>query len=182
MENTYLVSDTHFVNSYYKDDRYREYISQWNAIVRPNDTVIHLGDVTSPMTNEKVLMILDELNGKKVLVLGNHDGLWQNVEYRNLERYFANIYTHYMIDDVLLTHAPVCPTWKEWHSVGGQRLDVPNLLNTLGKIRLNIHGHFHHHGTTKFKKRNTHHHRNTPYKMFCVYDTPTLLKDIVNNL
>lgn len=182
MGNTYVVSDTHFVNSYHKDNRYREYINRWNTAVRPTDTVIHLGDVCSPTTSEKVLAILDELNGEKLLILGNHDGMWQNVECRNLKRYFTKIYTHYKIDDVLLTHAPVCPTWKEWHSVGGQLLDIPNLLKTIGNIRLNIHGHFHHHGTTKFEKRNAYHHRSTPYKMFCVHHTPTLLEEIISIL
>lgn len=47
-------------------------IANWNERVAPDDTVYHLGDVffTSP---ERARHILSVLNGKKILILGNHD-------------------------------------------------------------------------------------------------------------
>ncbi|MCA1800527.1 MAG: hypothetical protein LC687_04765 [Actinobacteria bacterium] len=47
-----------------------EMVANWNAKVRPVDTVVHLGDVC---INRKALPILDRLNGRKILIKGNHD-------------------------------------------------------------------------------------------------------------
>lgn len=50
----------------------RTIINNWNELVKPEDTVYHLGDVafTSP---ERAKHILSVLNGYKILILGNHD-------------------------------------------------------------------------------------------------------------
>lgn len=47
-------------------------IGRWNAKVRPNDLVYHLGDF-SFAGRAKTQPIFDRLNGRKVLVRGNHD-------------------------------------------------------------------------------------------------------------
>ena len=78
MKQTYLISDTHF-----NHDRIATYcnrpenftdliIRRWQEIVKPEDLVIHLGDVAIG-NRRKVKDILAELPGKKILVLGNHD-------------------------------------------------------------------------------------------------------------
>lgn len=44
----------------------------WNAVVKPGDTIYHLGDLS--MTGTKATeAILKRLNGKKYLVIGDHD-------------------------------------------------------------------------------------------------------------
>lgn len=49
-------------------------IDNWNSVIRPKDTVYHLGDVG--FTDEdKLYHILKRLNGKIYLILGNHDGV-----------------------------------------------------------------------------------------------------------
>lgn len=50
----------------------RTIIANWNATVKPEDTIYHLGDVafTSP---DRAKHILSCLNGYKILILGNHD-------------------------------------------------------------------------------------------------------------
>lgn len=45
-------------------------IENWNSTISPNDTVVHLGDV---VINRKSLSILNNLNGRKILIRGNHD-------------------------------------------------------------------------------------------------------------
>ncbi len=45
-------------------------VANWNGVVGPKDTVYHLGDV---VINRRCLKILDQLNGRKILVKGNHD-------------------------------------------------------------------------------------------------------------
>jgi calcineurin-like phosphoesterase family protein len=50
-------------------------VHNWNAIVRPDDTVYHLGDVAlGPI--EDSLKYIGRLNGHKILVVGNHDRMF----------------------------------------------------------------------------------------------------------
>jgi calcineurin-like phosphoesterase family protein len=49
-------------------------VSQWNAVVRPNDKVYHLGDVIMPKNHRKLEEIMPRLNGTKVLIKGLHSG------------------------------------------------------------------------------------------------------------
>ena len=46
-------------------------VSNWNQIVKPDDTVIHLGDLAFKYPNLSELA--GTLNGKKILLVGNHD-------------------------------------------------------------------------------------------------------------
>lgn len=52
-----------------------EMILRWNRVVTPHDTVFHLGDVAfSPDgTQYPIENVLSRLNGKKILIRGNHD-------------------------------------------------------------------------------------------------------------
>ena len=45
-------------------------IDRWNSVVRPNDIIYHLGDFAFGRHNIK---IAERLNGKKRLIMGNHD-------------------------------------------------------------------------------------------------------------
>src|SRR5689334_79272 len=45
-------------------------IQNWNKVVRPDDKVYHLGDVAMKRSGVE---ILDQLNGDKRLIRGNHD-------------------------------------------------------------------------------------------------------------
>jgi len=46
-------------------------LDNWNSNVKPNDTVYHLGDVAMNYKKRKEFIPL--LNGKKILIKGNHD-------------------------------------------------------------------------------------------------------------
>lgn len=48
-------------------------IENWNAVVRPSDTVWHLGDFAYRASPKWTRRIFEMLNGEKHLVLGNHD-------------------------------------------------------------------------------------------------------------
>lgn len=48
-------------------------IQHWNSVVSPKDTVYNLGDITFYHNFEKVKNILNRLNGKHILIFGNHD-------------------------------------------------------------------------------------------------------------
>lgn len=81
MSKTFFTSDTHFghvnilsyCNRPYVDlnDMNTKMVQQWNAVVDPGDTVYHLGDFS--MGQKQNVFIRKQLNGRVVLVKGNHD-------------------------------------------------------------------------------------------------------------
>ena len=140
MPAVFLVSDTHFghagvckfteadgvtkirpwTDPYEMDE---EMIKRWNATVRPNDKVYHLGDV---VINRKALSTLSRLNGDKVLIRGNHD-IFRDDEYR---LYFRELRAYHVMNGMILSHIPL-------HEA------------SLGRFGVNIHGHLH---TNRVKK------------------------------
>ena len=50
----------------------RDMIQKYNSVIEPNDTVLWVGDCFFKNMNE-AKQIMDELNGHKLLVRGNHD-------------------------------------------------------------------------------------------------------------
>ncbi len=78
----WFTSDQHFghskvieyCNRPFKDlaQMHHTLIRRWNSVVKPQDTVYVLGDFAFlPIADLKP--ILDQLNGTKILILGNHD-------------------------------------------------------------------------------------------------------------
>lgn len=85
MSEYFFTSDTHYFHKNIIDYCRRPFINvdmmnntlvnNWNAVVRPNDVVIHLGDVAFQVNNkwDEIDKLLRSLNGKIYLVPGNHD-------------------------------------------------------------------------------------------------------------
>lgn len=77
---TFLISDTHFGHPLMAglrgfssiDEMDHAFISNWNRVVDEDDEVWHLGDVYI-CSDKRATEILNQLNGRKHLVLGNHD-------------------------------------------------------------------------------------------------------------
>lgn len=59
------------------EDMNKKLIEDWNAVVKPEDYIFHLGDF-SFKGKEATVEILEQLNGKKIFVLGNHDKTLRN--------------------------------------------------------------------------------------------------------
>lgn len=130
---TFLISDTHFghkgVTQFLRADgtKLRPWnnveemddalIKNWNRVVSPEDKVYHLGDV---VINKKALKTLINLNGRKILIKGNHD-IFKPHEYL---AYFSDIRAYHILDGYLLAHIPVHP-------------------KSLGRWKGQIHGHLH---------------------------------------
>lgn len=87
----------------------KDLIKKWNDTVEKDDTVYVLGDF-SWYRGEKTNEILKQLNGKKILIIGNHDGnflddkkfdktLFEEIEYYKELKYNKRIYIlfHYPI-------------------------------------------------------------------------------------
>ena len=130
MIETYFISDTHFghknILEYEKEARpfdsleemNQKIIENWNKTVRPKDIIYHLGDFAFGRDN---IAIASRLNGRKKLILGNHD----LHDIRLYLHYFEGIYGALHWKKCVMTHIPVHP-------------------DNLGRrFLINIHGHLH---------------------------------------
>lgn len=115
----YYISDCHFfherMNSAMDNrgfaslEEMHEYmINKWNSRVRPGDEVMILGDFSigkGTETNE----ILARLNGRKFLILGNHDKYLQDRKFN--QSHFIWIKDYWEAKDngrkVILSHYPI---------------------------------------------------------------------------
>jgi calcineurin-like phosphoesterase family protein len=93
-------------------------VQRWNATVRPQDHVYHLGDVAM---HRRSLATVKRCNGHKRLVRGNHD-IHKTKEY--LEAGFKEIHGVKVHDNVLFSHIPVHP-------------------DSFSRFAGNVHGHLH---------------------------------------
>lgn len=137
MPKTWIVSDTHFNHKNIilsenrpfndKEEMNSELVKRWNETVAPDDTVYHLGDVVfgGRAVREG---ILSQLNGYKILRLGNHD---HGTSKNQWLKYFDEVYEDdILLDDLCLSHYPLD---EETHAK----------LSYTGLIKGNIHGHVH---------------------------------------
>ena len=133
MAETYIISDQHYGHAnaltFKKSDGspLRDFSSAeemnehmvhcHNSVVRPQDKVIFLGDVA---INKKYLEILRRLNGKKKLIMGNHDIF----DLKYYSEYFYDIKAYRVFDGHIFSHIPVHPS-------------------SIERWRGNVHGHLH---------------------------------------
>lgn len=78
----FCIADTHFGHENIirycnrpfssTEEMDRTIIKNWNETVSNKDIVLHLGDV-GLCSRERLKEIIGKLNGKKILILGNHD-------------------------------------------------------------------------------------------------------------
>lgn len=133
MPETFVIADTHFGHKNIIDfvsdegrpvrpfdtleEMHEVMIERWNAVVRPQDLVYHLGDVAFTSAG---LDVVGKLNGRKRLVRGNHDML-SEATYR---KHFQRVYGVRSVKGAIMSHVPLHPS-------------------SLDRWGLNIHGHLH---------------------------------------
>lgn len=86
----YFTSDTHYGHKNIIKYSNRPYTSveqmdnalvdNWNKVVQPDDTVYHLGDFGFYSDTNKIVRIIQRLNGNKVFIFGNHDKIMSKPE------------------------------------------------------------------------------------------------------
>lgn len=110
-----LFSDVNYMNEFM--------IDRWNSVVKDGDKVYHLGDVFM-RDNQTAEKILSRLNGKKRLIVGNHDCIYGKGNV--LQKYFEKIYMWRLFKEfnMCLTHVPI-------HE------------SSFRKVEYNVHGHIH---------------------------------------
>ncbi len=94
-------------------------IAQHNKVVGPKDTIWFLGDV---VINRRYLKLIERFNGRKRLVLGNHD-VFKNKDFYNAG--FEDLHSFRKFDGFVATHIPV---------------HRESLRSSWGR---NVHGHLH---------------------------------------
>ena len=132
MTTVFVISDTHFghanILNFKLDDGTamrpfqtveemdEHMIERWNAVVRPQDHVYHLGDFC--MKKDFVMWYLPRLNGHKRLVRGNHD-IFPTKYY--LQWGFDEIYGVRVLDGLIFSHIPLHPDSlkHQWVNVHG---------------------------------------------------------------
>ena len=142
MRDLFVVSDTHFnhenILKFVGSDgkRFRPFdsvlemnecmVDRWNSIVKPQDSVYHLGDVYlthSASANE----LLKRLNGRKRLILGNHDSGKDGVFLKHFEKIL--MWRTRPDFGLIFSHVPLHPSSMFAHRAGKQLV--------------NVHGHIH---------------------------------------
>jgi len=158
--NTFFTSDTHYFhdNCIEFDQRpfsdiehmHRVLINNYNNTVRPEDTCFFLGDVGFCST-EKLKPVIDQLNGNKVLILGNHDkgpNAMKSLGFHTV-LYSASLFIAGKV--VTISHCPLRGVFREdvtnmkgsqpgecWHGESRhQKFSLPDF----GQVHL--HGHLH---------------------------------------
>lgn len=95
-------------------------IERHNAKVKEQDTVYFLGDV---VINKKYLELVKRMNGRKILVRGNHDIFGDELYY---DAGFEQIHgVRVFVDKFILSHIPLHPDC------------------VTERFRVNVHGHLH---------------------------------------
>ena len=151
----YFTSDTHFghKNIIWRGNRPCKNIEEmdnlliknWNRVVKSTDEVYHLGDFGWQLSPTRLKEIMEQLNGHKHLILGNHDkekmmehsNLWESVDF----------YKEIRIDDykVVLFHYPI----YEWN----------------GAFNGTVHLYGHVHDTFEMYKEDLRHHNKRNYNV-----------------
>lgn len=142
--NIFFTSDTHFCHSNIirfcnrpfkdADEMDEALIANWNSVVGPDDIVFHLGDFCFA-GSEKWNKILDRLNGKIYLILGNHDE--RNLRQGYISRFeWVGYQMHIYIEgrSIYLNHFPMLcvagsyrgenATWQLFGHVHSQKRDI----------------------------------------------------------
>lgn len=143
MPNVYFISDHHFGHKNIIDFESRPFanvdemtavmVAKWNSVVGKQDKVFHLGDF-SFLNQEKTAVIVSQLHGYKVLILGNHDrgrarSWWMDVGFDEVSEH-PIIYK----DFFFLSHEPMymnkhMPYVNVHGHIHGQKYEGKNYFN-----------------------------------------------------
>lgn len=111
-------------------EEHDEWLKQkWNNLVKPGDTVYHLGDFAFTENYEQLADLIGSLHGHKVFVRGNHDGskVWSKIKKNketdsrlgSIAKIDKWLYKHFEHNGkkigVMLCHFPMAVWWGQQH-------------------------------------------------------------------
>lgn len=142
MSNIWFISDTHFqhanilrftdhegnlVRRFASTDEMDEHmVERWNSVVKPGDKVYHLGDVFMG-SRETFVPLWKRLNGRKRLILGNHDDALFFASKNLVEK--IQVWRTFPEHGFIATHIPLHEGSMYFHRIN--------------KEAFNVHGHLH---------------------------------------
>lgn len=142
MTDTYIISDTHFEHANiikhcsrpFKDvgEMDDTMFDNWNSVVKCDDTVYFLGDLC--MKHPRYW--LENLNGNKIMIRGNHDKLLKNAHRYQILNWKG--------ENILLVHNPdFLPfEWNNWlihgHVHTNDMLKYPLINNHQKTINVSV--------------------------------------------
>lgn len=116
-------------------------IKKWNERINPEDEVYYLGDFANTKDNDLIGNILDQLNGIKYLIVGNHEGAALN--HRKKFKWVKDFYELKVKDPeckngvqrIILLHYAM-RVWRgdyrgTWHLYGHSHGNLPDLEDRL---------------------------------------------------
>lgn len=110
--------------------RYADYlIRSWNQFTVPDDIVFLVGDIGHYCN--RTLEVLRELNGHKLLILGNHDVEWGDNVYSC--GIFTGVYSAFDLENIHIQHIPEDIDMNySWYIHGHHhRYDAPGMFKAL---------------------------------------------------
>jgi len=99
-------------------------IDNWNSVVSSNDIVYMLGDFALD-SKERIKELVKLLNGRKTLILGNHDTRFIKFKWWEEESGFEKIvrneirYVNFNNDYIIMTHYPMTEVPQEQFNIYG---------------------------------------------------------------
>ena len=156
MGKIFYIADTHFGHQniilfdnrpfFSIEEMERELINNWNSVVSKSDTVVILGDFCWGFEDDW-FRILDQLNGTKRLVRGNHDLKSMS---KTLKSKFQSVKDYDEIKDngkrVLVSHYPM-PFYR-----GDYNADIVHLY---GHVHMTVENDFMEHLREHIKEKDT---------------------------
>lgn len=124
MPEKFYIADCHFYHNNVinldgrpfadMNEMIEQMVKRWNAKVSPNSEVYILGDF-SWGTVENTKKLLEQLNGRKYLIVGNHDYYLKD---NSIQGYFEWVKDYAEISDkgrrVVMSHYPILFYNKQW--------------------------------------------------------------------
>ena len=120
VHDKWFISDTHFFHTNILkflgadgkrirpfnslEEMHELIIEKWNSVVKDNDYVYHLGDVTFQY-HGAFNNLMHRLKGKKRLIIGNHDKIWNPALIQNFEK--AAFWKGFKEDNFTASHMPL---------------------------------------------------------------------------
>lgn len=141
--NAFFTADHHFghanIIKYSKrpfsslDEMDETMLSRWNEIIKPNDIVYHLGDLSFFNLNNQSRVLLERLNGVIFYIRGNHDKFNSKIPRFEWVRDFAEIKIGGQ--KITLCHYAMrvwnCSHHGAWHLYGHSHGSLPDDPNSL---------------------------------------------------
>ena len=144
MSKVWFTSDTHFFHANIirfcnrpfnnVEEMNEVLIENWNKVVEPDDVVWHLGDFSYNHRLADNEIIFDQLNGRKNLIIGNHDKrAVTDLKWDSIHSYYE-LRGHGGIDTIVLFHYPM-RSWNKafhgsFHLYGHCHATIPDFNNS----------------------------------------------------